>query len=100
MDVPGPGIGFELQLHGAAVLAPLTHCTRPGIEPTPLQKPKPLQSDSYFFFFQGHTSAYRGSQARVQIRAVAASLHYSHSNAARSEPHLQPTPQLKAMLDP
>lgn len=39
---------------------------------------------------------YGGSEARGQIGAVAASLHHSHSNA-RSEPHLQPTPQLTAM---
>ena len=31
--------------------------------------------------------------------ATAASLHHSHSNA-RSKLHLQPTPQLTAMLDP
>ena len=34
-----------------------------------------------------------------RIRAVAASLHHDHSNA-ESEVHLQPTPQLRAMLDP
>ena len=28
------------------MLDPLTHCTGPGIEPTPLQQPEPLQSDS------------------------------------------------------
>ena len=33
------------------------------------------------------------SQARGQIRAIAAGLHHSHSNAG-SEPHLLPTPQL------
>ena len=33
------------------------------------------------------------------IGAVAAGLHQSHSNTV-SEPHLQPTPQLMAMLDP
>ena len=36
---------------------------------------------------------YGDSQARGLIRAVAASLHHNHSNA-RSEPRLQPTPQL------
>ena len=34
-----------------------------------------------------------------QIGAVAAGLHHSHSNA-RSQPHLQPTPQLTATLEP
>ena len=57
-----------------------------------------------FFFFFGLLSkraaqvAYGGSQARGQIRAVAASLHHSHSNAG-SEPCLRPTPQLMAMPD-
>ena len=39
------------------------------------------------------------SQARGQIGAVAASLRHSHSNA-RSELHLQPTPQLMTTPDP
>ena len=43
--------------------------------------------------------AYGGSQARVQIGAVATGLYHSHSNA-RSEPHLRPPPQLTAMLNP
>ena len=43
--------------------------------------------------------ACEGSQARGQIRAIATGLHLSHSNT-RSELHLQPTQQLKAMPDP
>ena len=43
--------------------------------------------------------AYGGSQARGPIGAVAASLCDSHGNI-RSEPHLQPTPQLMATMDP
>ena len=39
------------------------------------------------------------SQARGWIRATAAGLPHSHSNA-RSEPHLQLTPHLTAMRDP
>ena len=39
------------------------------------------------------------SKARDQIRATAASLHQSHSNV-RSQPCLQPTPQLMAILNP
>ena len=42
---------------------------------------------------------YGSSQARGLIEAVAAGLRQSHSNA-RSEPSLQPTPQLTATLDP
>ena len=43
--------------------------------------------------------AYGGSQSSGQIGAVAAGLHRSHGNSG-SEPHLRPTPQLTAMLDP
>ena len=56
----------------------------------------------FFFFFcllRAPLVAYGGSQARGQIRAVAASLHHSHSNT-RSKPHLRPTPQLTATLGP
>ena len=42
---------------------------------------------------------YGGSQARGQIGPTAASLHHSHSNGG-SEPRLQSTPQIMAMLDP
>ena len=57
---------------------------------------------SFFFFFglfRATPAAYVSSQARGLIRAVAAGLHHSHSNI-KSEPHLQPTPQLTAMPDP
>ena len=43
--------------------------------------------------------AYEAFQARGLIGAVAAGLRHSHSNA-RYEPHLWPTPQLTATLDP
>ena len=44
--------------------------------------------DSFFFFLFGAASvAYRGSQARGQIGAVAVGLHHSHSNLG-SEPYL------------
>ena len=43
--------------------------------------------------------AYAGSQARGPIGAVAVGLRHSHSNAG-SQPNLQPTLQLTAMLDP
>ena len=43
--------------------------------------------------------AYGGSQAWSQIRAVATNHSHSHSNA-KSEPHLQPTPQLMPTLHP
>ena len=41
--------------------------------------------------------AYGGSQARSLIGAVVSDVHHSQ---ARSEPSLQPTPQLRAMPDP
>ena len=51
-----------------------------------------------FFFSFRATLAYGSSQARGQIRAVAADLCHRHSNAG-SKLHLQPT-QLMAMPDP
>ena len=65
-----------------------------------------FQKHSFLFFlslfillFGAALSAYGGSQARGQIRAVATSRCHSHRNA-RSEPRLPPTPQLMATLDP
>ena len=49
--------------------------------------------------FRATPMAYRGSQARGPIGAVAASLYHSHSNA-ESEPCLRPTQQLTATQDP
>ena len=43
--------------------------------------------------------AYGGSKARGPIGTTAAGLCHGHSNA-RSEPRLQPTPQLTATTDP
>ena len=55
----------------------------------------------FFFFclFRAAPAAYGGSQARGLMRATAAGLHHSHSHS-RSELHLQPIPQLRAMPDP
>ena len=53
----------------------------------------------FFLLFRATSSAYRNSQAKGLIRATAAGLHHSHSNST-SEPHLKPTPQLMATLDP
>ena len=49
------------------------------------------------FLFIAAPEAHESS--RGQTGAAAAGLYHSHSNA-RSEPHLQPTPQLTATLDP
>ena len=51
------------------------------------------------FVFRATPTTYGGSQARGPSRATAAGLHHSLSNA-RSEPHLQPIPQLTATMDP
>ena len=59
----------------------------------------------FFFFFCLFTFsravpvAYRGSQARRLIRAVATGLRWRHSNS-RSKQRLQPTPQLMATPGP
>ena len=42
--------------------------------------------------------AYGGTQAEGLLEAIAASVYHSHSNA-RSELHLQPTPQLTVTPD-
>ena len=49
----------------------------------------------YVGLFRAIPAAYGGSQARSLIRATAAALRQSHSNA-RSEQCQQPTPQLMA----
>ena len=53
----------------------------------------------FFGLFWAAPAAHGGSQARVRIGAIAAGLHHTHSNIG-SEPHLRPTPQLTATLDP
>ena len=52
-----------------------------------------------FCLYRAAPEAYGGSQGRGPVRAVAASLRQSHSNAT-SELSLQPTPQLTAIPDP
>lgn len=47
MEVLLPGIeSAATHATPAATPDPLTHCTRPGMEPAPLRRPEPLQSDS------------------------------------------------------
>ena len=53
----------------------------------------------FFGHFMAAPTAYGGSQARGQIRALAAGLHHSLSNVG-SKLHLQSTPQLMATPDP
>ena len=60
-----------------------------------LKEMKPRSSFFFFFFvfYRATPMAYGDSQARDPIEAVAAGQCQSHRNA-RSEPSLQPTPQL------
>ena len=54
----------------------------------------------FVFHFRTAPEAYGSSQDNSHSNGVAATgLHHSHSNA-RSEPHLQPMPQVAAMPDP
>ena len=50
----------------------------------------------FSFLFRAAPMTYGSSQARGRIGATGTGLCHSHSNA-RSEPHLQPTPQLMEM---
>ena len=79
----------ETYAAAAAMLDPLTHCTELGIEPTPLQQPKLLQSYLfiYFLLFRATTVAYESFQARGPIGAAPASLHHSHSNTRSESQH-------------
>jgi len=52
-----------------------------------------------FVLFRAAPAVYGSSQARSRIRAAAPGLYHNYSNA-RSKPHLPPTPQLMAMMDP
>ena len=52
-----------------------------------------------FFLFRAAPTAYGSSQARGQIGAAAVNLRDSHRKVG-FKPHLQPTPQLTATLDP
>ena len=63
------------------------------------KKDSNLNSCWFFCLFRATPAAYGGCQARGLIRAVTAGLRHSHSNAG-SKPHLPPTPQLTATLDP
>ena len=123
-EVPRLGVGSELQLQVYAtatsywILATsvtyaaawgnagsLTHWTRPGIKPASswilcwILRWGFLFVCLCFVLLRLHPPAHGSSQARGLIRAAAAGLHQSHSKA-RSEPRLQPTPQLTAMPDP
>ena len=53
----------------------------------------------FCFFLGPHPGIHGSSQARGSIKAAAAGLRHSHSNA-RSKPSLPSTPQLTTMLGP
>ena len=74
----------------ASFLSHLTDCTK---------NVQGLIPDFQNFLFMTAPAAYGSSQARGQIGASAAGQHHSHSHShTRSEPHLQPTLQLVAIL--
>ena len=86
----------------------LTHWARTGIEPSTswflvgfISAVPRWELLLFFIFclFRATPTAYGSSQAMGQIRAVAAGLHHSHSNA-RSEPRLWSRPQLHQILNP
>ena len=52
-----------------------------------------------FLLFRAAPLAYRSSKSRGPLRAAAAGLHHSHSNAG-AKTHLRPTLQLMATPDP
>ena len=70
-----------------------------GVQGLTIEKVRSFFFLSFFAFSRAVPAAYRGSQARGLIGAVAASLHQGHSNMG-PKPRLQPTPQLMAMPDP
>ena len=60
-----------------------------------------MEEDLFVCLFRAPPTAYGSSQARGQMGAAATGLYHSQMcSNARSEPHLQPTTQLIAMLDP
>ena len=63
-----------------------------GIQSHHMKELRAISFDLFIYLLRAAPEAYGGSQARGLIRAVAASLRHSHSNA-RSEPRLQPAPQ-------
>ena len=68
----------------------------------PGKKELPKKKLLFFFIvfcFSGPHLRYGSSQTRGRIGAAAAGLRHSHSNTG-SGPHLRPTPQLTAVLDP
>ena len=87
---------------GRAVKGPLS----PWAHHFPLRRPPFAQAPEYptvylfiYLLFRAEPAAYGGSQAGGPIGATASGLCQSHSNLG-SGPHLQPSPQLMAMLDP
>ena len=68
-----------------------------------VKKENKLNLDLFIYLltliFRASPAAYGSSQAKGQIVPAAVCPCHSHSNAG-SEPHLRPTPQLTATLDP
>ena len=108
----GPGVGGDggggqpldwahTSFPPAPIAALKWSCSLPALPHSQLSSENGWRDLSFFClcaFPRAAPTAYRGSQARGLIGAVAAGLRQSHSNIG-SEPHLQPIPQLTATLD-
>ena len=75
----------------------VVHCTTPDSALHRNTQEHPNMHTLFFLLSRASPAAYRSSQARCRIGAVATT--QSNSNA-RSQPCLLPTPQLTAMPDP
>ena len=87
----------------AVALIPSIAWEPPCASETALEKTKSQKKKDNFLIvyllFRATGVAHGSSQARGRTGAAAASLGHSYSNSG-SEPRLQPTPQLMAMLNP
>ena len=93
-----------------ATLDPLTHCAGWGLNP--VSAVTQAASAGFFFFsflnlnfkgflffvflFKASLADYGSSQARVELELQL----WAYPQPCRSEPHLQPTPQLMATVNP
>ena len=96
-----PCLGFSSQVtSGTWQRPPTLPCT---MDPYYTLDLHPWYMNHFLFvfvcLFRTTLSAHGSSQAKGQIRAVAVSLHHSHSNA-RWEPRLRSTPRLMATPNP
>ena len=87
---------FSENIANIDLMVPVSSKGQPAFLSFSLFHPSFLSS---FLLFGLHLQDMEVPRLGGQIGAAAASLHHSHSTAG-SEPSLQPTPQLRATLDP